>query len=74
MVRPVPGTGAAVHRAMGHGPCIGHVAPEAARGARLALVEEEDPVHLNADTGELDRHVDDEELERGRARREPPER
>lgn len=56
-----------------HGPCIGHVAPEAARGGPLALVEEGDPVHLNADTGRLDLQVDDEELERRRSTWEPPE-
>lgn len=56
-----------------HGPCIGHAAPEAARGGPLALVENGDPVYLNADTGELDLKVDGDELDRRRAEWDPPE-
>ncbi len=53
------------------GPCIGHVAPEAARGGPIGLVEEGDPVYLNAETGELHLQVDEDELARRRENWEP---
>jgi dihydroxy-acid dehydratase len=56
-----------------HGPCIGHVAPEAAKGGPIALVENGDEIYINAETGALDLLVDDEELERRREEWEPIE-
>jgi dihydroxy-acid dehydratase len=45
-----------------HGFCIGHVAPEAAVGGPIALVEEEDEIVLDVDARRLDLTVDDAEL------------
>ncbi|MGH8961128.1 MAG: dihydroxy-acid dehydratase [Jatrophihabitantaceae bacterium] len=49
------------------GPCIGHVAPEAAHGGPIALVEDGDRVRLDMSTRTLDLLVDGAELERRRA-------
>jgi dihydroxy-acid dehydratase len=46
---------------------IGHVAPEAAVGGPIALVEEGDSIVLDVDGRRLDLEVADEELERRRA-------
>ena len=48
------------------GPMIGHVAPEAAVGGVIALVEDGDIITLNVETRELSVKVSDEELERRR--------
>jgi dihydroxy-acid dehydratase len=50
-----------------HGFCVGHVAPEAADGGPIALVEDGDRIVLDATTRRLDLVVDDAELERRRA-------
>lgn len=50
-----------------HGPCIGHVAPEASKGGPIALVADGDPVRLDMRARTLDLLVDDAELERRRA-------
>src|SRR5438874_11867471 len=47
-----------------HGFCIGHVAPEAAVGGPIALVEEGDPIVLDVDGRRLDVEVPDAELAR----------
>jgi dihydroxy-acid dehydratase len=52
-----------------HGLMIGHVAPEAALGGPIALVEEDDPVVIDVDRKALDLDVPAAELERRRARR-----
>lgn len=49
-----------------HGPCIGHVAPEAAHGGPIALVADGDRVRLDLNARTLDLLVDDAELERRR--------
>jgi len=49
------------------GLCVGHVAPEAADGGPIALVQEGDRIRLDLDAGTLDLLVDVEELERRRA-------
>ncbi len=49
------------------GPCIGHVAPEAAHGGPIALVEDGDRIRLDLDARTLDLLVEDAELERRRA-------
>ena len=50
-----------------HGPCIGHVAPEAAHGGPIALVAEGDRIRLDLTARTLDLLVDPAELDRRRA-------
>ncbi len=50
-----------------HGPCIGHVAPEATKGGPIALVADGDRVRLDMRSRALDLLVDEAELERRRA-------
>jgi dihydroxy-acid dehydratase len=50
-----------------HGPCIGHVAPEAAHGGPIALVAEGDRIRLDLAGRTLDLLVDAAELDRRRA-------
>jgi dihydroxy-acid dehydratase len=47
-----------------HGMVVGHVAPEAAVGGNIALVEEGDSITIDADAGLLQLNVSDEELAR----------
>ena len=49
-----------------HGPMIGHVAPEAAVGGPIALVDDGDTVVLDVDSRELSLKVSDEEMDRRR--------
>jgi len=53
--------------------CIGHVAPEAAVGGPIGLVEDGDEIVLDAHTGRLEVVVEPAELERRRERWQPPE-
>ena len=55
-----------------HGLVVGHVAPEAAVGGPLALVEEGDPITIDADRRELSTSVSPRDLERRRNRWTPP--
>ncbi len=55
------------------GPCIGHIAPEAAHGGPIALVQEGDQIRLDLAAKTLDLLVDEAELERRRADWEPRE-
>jgi dihydroxy-acid dehydratase len=50
-----------------HGPCIGHVAPEATHGGPIALVADRDRIRLDMKARTLDLLVDAEELDRRRA-------
>lgn len=50
-----------------HGFSIGHVAPEAADGGPIGLVEDGDPIRISVPDRTLDLLVDDEELQRRRA-------
>ncbi|MGH3518223.1 MAG: dihydroxy-acid dehydratase [Haloechinothrix sp.] len=50
-----------------HGPCIGHVAPEAAHGGPIALVADGDRIRLDLGARTLDLLVDDDELATRRA-------
>jgi dihydroxy-acid dehydratase len=50
-----------------HGPCIGHVAPEAAHGGPIALVADGDRVRLDMASRRLDLLVEPAELDRRRA-------
>jgi dihydroxy-acid dehydratase len=55
-----------------HGFSVGHVAPEAAQGGPIALVQEGDEIVLDVPTRTLDLLVDDTELERRREAWKPP--
>jgi dihydroxy-acid dehydratase len=55
-----------------HGLMIGHVAPEAALGGPIALVEDGDLIEIDVDAKRLDLLVDPAELERRRAAWRPP--
>jgi dihydroxy-acid dehydratase len=58
-----------------HGLMIGHVAPEAALGGPIALIEDGDEIEIDVDRKALDLHVSAEELElRRRAWSPPPAR
>ena len=54
-----------------YGLVVGHVAPEAAVGGTLALVEEGDPITIDAERRRLQLDVADDELARRRARWQP---
>lgn len=49
------------------GLCVGHIAPEAAIGGPLALVEEGDPIRIDGGARRLDLLVDEAEIARRRA-------
>jgi len=55
-----------------HGLMIGHVAPEAALGGPIALVEEDDEISIDVTGRRLDLVVDDAELAARRERWSPP--
>jgi dihydroxy-acid dehydratase len=55
-----------------YGMVVGHVAPEAAAGGAIALVEEGDSVTIDAEARLLRLEVSDEELARRRALWRPP--
>ncbi|MBU0483959.1 MAG: dihydroxy-acid dehydratase [Proteobacteria bacterium] len=54
------------------GACIGHVSPEAAVGGPIGLVEEGDTIVINIPNTVLKFEVDDSELEKRRAKWQPP--
>lgn len=51
--------------------CIGHVGPEAADGGPIALVEDGDTIHIDAEAGTIDLLVEPEVLDERRARWTP---
>lgn len=55
-----------------YGMVVGHVAPEAFVGGTIALVQEGDPITIDADQNLLQLEVDAAELERRRAAWQPP--
>lgn len=55
-----------------HGLMIGHVAPEAAEGGNIALIEEGDIIEIDVDKATLTLEVSEEELERRRRNWQPP--
>jgi dihydroxy-acid dehydratase len=55
-----------------YGMVVGHVAPEAAVGGAIALVQEGDTITIDAPARLLQLHVSDEELEARRANWNPP--
>ena len=54
------------------GLCIGHVAPEAARGGPIGLVEEGDRIRIDIPARTIDVLIDDEEMQRRRSGWMPP--
>jgi dihydroxy-acid dehydratase len=56
------------------GPCIGHIAPEAARGGPLALVRNGDTVSIDLEARRLDLEVDGGELARRGRDWKPPKK
>ena len=55
-----------------YGTVVLHVAPEAADGGPLGLVQDGDPIELDVPARRLQLHVADDELERRRAKWKPP--
>ena len=55
-----------------HGLVVGHVAPEAAVGGAIGLIEEGDSITIDADTRILQLNISDEELAKRRAAWQPP--
>jgi dihydroxy-acid dehydratase len=55
-----------------YGMVVGHVAPEAAVGGNLALVEENDSITIDADEGQIQLNVTDAELARRYENWRPP--
>ena len=56
-----------------HGMMVGHVAPEAAMGGPIGLIQEGDKITIDGDTQELTLHVDDAELAERRKHWQPLE-
>lgn len=56
-----------------HGPCIGHVAPEAAVGGNIALVKEGDIISIDIPARKVEVKLDDEELKERREKWKPKE-
>lgn len=56
-----------------YGMVVGHVAPEAAVGGAIALVQEGDTITIDAPERRLELHVSDEELAKRRAQWQPKE-
>jgi dihydroxy-acid dehydratase len=52
---------------------VGHVAPEAAVGGTIALVEEGDSITIDSYQGLLQLNISAEELEKRRQKWQPPE-
>jgi dihydroxy-acid dehydratase len=55
------------------GMVVGHVAPEAAVGGTIALVEDGDSITIDAERGLIQLNVPDEALEQRRIRWQPPQ-
>jgi len=55
-----------------YGLVVGHVAPEAAVGGAIALVQEGDSITIDAEARLLELHVSDEELDQRRKSWQPP--
>ena len=55
-----------------HGFVVGHVSPEAFDGGPLALVEDGDPITIDAEADTIDVHISDDEMMRRRAAWQQP--
>lgn len=49
-----------------HGPCIGHISPEAAAGGPIAFVQDGDEIEIDIENRTLSLHVSEEELRKRR--------
>ncbi len=47
-----------------HGPCIGHISPEAAEGGPIGVVRDGDKIHINVPERKLELLISDEELQK----------
>jgi dihydroxy-acid dehydratase len=56
-----------------HGFIVGHIAPEAAQGGPIGLVQDGDVIVLDTDKRELSMQVGDEELKKRRAQWKAPQ-
>jgi len=56
-----------------HGPCIGHVSPEAAEGGPIALIRDDDKIVLDIAKRRIDIVLTDKELKRRHEAWRPPE-
>lgn len=56
-----------------HGFVVGHITPEAFDGGLLALVQDDDPIEIDAVNNKLELKVSEEEISRRRAAWQQPE-
>ncbi len=47
-----------------HGPCIGHISPEAAEGGPIGVVKDGDKIHINVPERKLELLISEEELQK----------
>jgi len=47
-----------------HGPCIGHVSPEAAEGGPIGIIRNGDKIHINVPERKLELLISEEELQK----------
>lgn len=59
-------SGITTHASRSHGFVVGHVVPEAQVGGPIALVQDGDIIHIDAEANTLSMEVSDEELARRR--------
>jgi dihydroxy-acid dehydratase len=57
-----------------HGPCIGHISPEAAEGGPIGVIEEGDKIHINVPERKLELLISDEELKKRLANFKPKQK
>jgi dihydroxy-acid dehydratase len=57
-----------------HGPCIGHISPEAAQGGPIGVVKEGDKIHINIPERKLELLISQEELQRRLSEFKPKEK
>jgi len=57
-----------------HGPCIGHISPEAAQGGPIGVVRDGDKIHINVPERRLELLISDEELQKRLSEFKPKEK
>lgn len=57
-----------------HGPCIGHISPEAAEGGPIGVVQEGDKIHINIPERKLELLISEEELKKRLENFEPKQK
>jgi dihydroxy-acid dehydratase len=55
-----------------HGFIVGHICPEAQEGGPIALVENGDPITIDAESKRIDLNIGDDSLSERRRRWQPP--